>query len=70
MDTVAKADTIVKVVAKTPNQQEIKQMSERVNVSEKVDKTSESESVSREKSTKNSGNPGQAGFSELYNYRY
>ena len=52
MDTVAKADTIVKVVAKTPNQQEIKQMSERVNVSEKVDKTSESESVSREKSTK------------------
>ena len=52
LDTVAKADTIVKVVAKTPNQQEIKQMSERVNVSEKVDKTSESESVSREKSTK------------------
>ena len=45
LDTVAKADTIVKVVAKTPNQQEIKQMSERVNVSEKVDKTSESESV-------------------------
>lgn len=52
LDTVAKADTIVKVIAKTPNQQEIKQMSERVNVSEKVDKTSESESVSREKSTK------------------
>ena len=52
LDTVAKADTIIKVVAKNPNKREIKQMSERVNVSEKVDKTSESESVSREKSTK------------------